>query len=122
MFSSSPRMKYPALLLATLLTTSAFAEEERVAKAMPATTRDITTQLQIFLDQQLFGPGKIDGRPGEFCTKALMRYQRAHGLPVTGRLDENIPLDSVFPVYITYTIAEGDLKFTGEVPKEPKDQ
>src|SRR5687767_8625189 len=31
-------------------------------------------RLQIFLDRQLFGPGKLDGRPGEFTTKALQRY------------------------------------------------
>ncbi len=98
------------------------ADEPPVAKAMPVAQQDVTTQLQIFLDQQLFGPGKIDGRPGEFLTKALMRYQRAHGLPETGKLNENIPLDSVFPVYTVYTITEGDLKFIGEVPKEPKDQ
>lgn len=98
------------------------AEDLPVAKAIPITQRDVTTQLQIFLDQQLFGPGKIDGRPGEFCTKALMRYQKAHGLPVTGKLDDNIPLDSVFPVYVDYTLQERDLKYVGDVPKEPKDQ
>ena len=54
---------------------------------------DHLAQLQIFLDQQLFGPGKIDGRPGEFTTKALIRYQRAHGLPETGKLEAHIPLD-----------------------------
>ncbi|MGB8168275.1 MAG: L,D-transpeptidase family protein [Chthoniobacteraceae bacterium] len=112
------------LLLALSLTCAVLhaAEEPPVAKAIPITQRDVTTQLQIFLDQQLFGPGKIDGRPGEFVTKALVRYQRAHGLAETGKLDENIPLDSVFPVYTTYTIEERDLKFIGEVPTEPKDQ
>jgi lipoprotein-anchoring transpeptidase ErfK/SrfK len=117
-------MKKTLLLATTLLTASLLHAQDDlpVAKAIPITQQDVTTQLQIFLDQQLFGPGKIDGRPGEFCTKALMRYQRAHGLPETGRLDENIPLDSVFPVYTVYTITDGDLKFIGEVPKEPKDQ
>ncbi len=109
------------LLLASALAHAA-EEEPPVARAMPVTQRDVTTQLQIFLDQQLFGPGKIDGLPGEFVTKALVRYQRAHGLPETGKLDANIPLDSVFPVYTTYTIEDRDLKFIGEVPKEPKDQ
>ena len=93
-----------------------------MAKAMPVSQHDVTTQLQIFLDQQLFGPGKIDGRPGEFVTKALNRYQRAHGLPETGKLDENIPLDSVFPVYTTYTIEERDLKFVGEVPRSQRNR
>ena len=118
-------MKKFLIILIIALTTSAGsrAEEEMpVAKAMPMATRDVTTQLQIFLDQQLFGPGKIDGRPGEFVGKALKRYQRANGLPQTGVLDANIPLDSVYPVYTFYTIQEGDLKFVGDLPKEPKEQ
>jgi lipoprotein-anchoring transpeptidase ErfK/SrfK len=114
-------MKFSPLLLVLALTASAVAEEN-VAKAVPATTRDITTQLQIFLDQQLFGPGKIDGRPGEFLSKALLRYQRAHGLPETGVLDQNIPLDSVYPVYTFYTITDADLALIGPCPTKPEEQ
>jgi lipoprotein-anchoring transpeptidase ErfK/SrfK len=84
--------------------------------------RDVTTRAQIFLDQQLFGPGKIDGRPGEFYKKALKRYQRAQGLPETGEVDANIPLDTVFPVYTTYTIQEVDLKSIGDTPGKPSEQ
>ena len=115
---------FPTLLAAALTAaTSAFGQDDPpVARAQPVSERDITTQLQIFLDQQLFGPGKIDGRPGEFMTKALIRYQRAHGLPESGKIDANIPLDSVYPVYTFYTIQEGDLKFVGECPSEPADQ
>ncbi len=57
MFSSPLRMKILSLALALALPVCAVAQEQ-VAKALPATTRDITTQLQIFLDQQLFGPGR----------------------------------------------------------------
>jgi lipoprotein-anchoring transpeptidase ErfK/SrfK len=111
------------LLLTTLAGFSVNAEEEpKIAKAVPVETRDVTTQLQIFLDQQLFGPGAIDGRPGEFVGKALKRYQRAHGLPDTGILDENIPLDSVFPVYTHYTIKPEDFKFVGPYPTKPSEQ
>lgn len=97
-------------------------DEPKVARAEPVAERDVTTRAQIFLDQQLFGPGKIDGRPGEFFTKALKRYQRAHGLPETGQIDANIPLDSVFPVYLIYTIQEGDLKYVGDTPSKPEEQ
>ena len=97
-------------------------DEPPVARAEPVAERDVTTRAQIFLDQQLFGPGKIDGRPGEFFTKALKRYQKAHGLPETGQVDANIPLDSVFPVYTIYTIQEGDLKYVGELPSKPAEQ
>jgi lipoprotein-anchoring transpeptidase ErfK/SrfK len=96
--------------------------EPKVARAVPVAEIDVTTRAQIFLDQQLFGPGKIDGRPGEFYTKALKRYQRAHGLTESGEVDENIPLDSVFPVYTLYTIQKDDLKFIGDAPTKPSEQ
>ncbi|MEQ1860626.1 MAG: L,D-transpeptidase family protein [Chthoniobacteraceae bacterium] len=103
----------PAIVL-ILFVFAAHAQE--AARPGLVNEREVMTQLQIFLDQQLFGPGKIDGRGGEFTTKALWCYQRAHGLPPTGRLDANIPLDSVFPVYTEYTIREEDLKFVGDLP------
>src|SRR3954464_5629963 len=109
-------------LLLSISISARAAEEPPVARAEPVAERDVTTRAQIFLDQQLFGPGKIDGRPGEFFTKALIRYQRAHGLPETGRIDQNIPLDTVFPVYTLYTITESDLKFVGECPTKPEEQ
>jgi lipoprotein-anchoring transpeptidase ErfK/SrfK len=109
-------MLRPALFLVLCLLAAARAEE--AARPGLVNEREVMTQLQIFLDQQLFGPGKIDGRGGEFTTKALWCYQRAHGLPATGRLDENIPLDSVYPVYTEYTIREEDMKYVGHLPRE----
>ncbi len=88
-------------------------------KAKPVIT-DAQVQLQIFLDGKLFGPGKIDGLPGEFTTKALKRYQRANGLPETGT-PEGFPLDKIEP-YTTYTIQQGDLKFIGDSPTLPQEQ
>ena len=58
------------------------------------------------------------GSPANSLRKALIRYQRAHGLPETGKVDANIPLESVFPVYTFYTIQEGDLKFVGDSPDQ----
>jgi len=112
-----------SLALLTIACQGALAEDEPpIARAGLVMDRDIQTQLQIFLDQQLFGPGKIDGRGGEFTTKALIRYQRAHGLEETGKPDEKIPLDSVYPVYTIYTIQESDRKFVGDSPSQPSAQ
>lgn len=124
MFSFTPRCAFAALSLALLVPAASAAPdgEPHIARAEPVSVTDVTTRTQIFLDQQLFGPGKIDGRPGEFLTKALIRYQRAHGLAETGKVDRNIPLDSVFPVYTTYTFTEGDMKFIGECPTKPAEQ
>lgn len=79
-------------------------------------------QLQIFLDTHLFGPGKLDGRPGEFTSKALKRYQRAQGLPETELESHTLDLSSVPQVYTTYTIREEDLNQVGEVPSQPSAQ
>src|SRR5215207_7060675 len=68
-------------------------------------------RLQIFLDAQLFGPGKIDGRPGDLTTKALKRYQRSRGVPETEVETHTVDLSSVAQLYTTYTIREEDLKF-----------
>ena len=103
---------------------AAAANDNQVARAEPAGEREITTRLQIFLDQQNFGPGKIDGRPGEFTLKALGRYQLAHGLTVTSKLADacQLPLDSVYPIYTTYTIKDEDLKHVGNAPHKPAEQ
>jgi lipoprotein-anchoring transpeptidase ErfK/SrfK len=114
------RFKFLSLIL--LLPGLCLAQEPPIAKAVPATRRDITTQLQIFLDQQLFSPGKIDGSPGEFLSKALRRYQRAHALPETAVLDATIPIDTVYPVYTFYTFKDEDLKFVGPSPTKPEEQ
>ena len=44
-----------------------------------ALTPDMLTRLEIFLDSRSFGPGKIDGKAGEFVELALSRYQMAQG-------------------------------------------
>ena len=112
-------MKYSAL---TLLTASAFLNV--LAQGEMKTSSKIEepmVQLQIFLDQKLFGPGKIDGRGGEFTNKALKRFQKATGLPETGT-PEGLPLDTINPVYTTYTVQQGDLKFIGNCPTTPQEQ
>ena len=87
----------------------------------PEPVEDIL-RLQIFLDTHLFGPGKVDGRPGEFTIKALKRYQRAHGLPETELATHTLDLSSVSQSYTTYTIRPEDLKFVGDLPRQPSAQ
>ncbi|HEY1081660.1 MAG TPA: peptidoglycan-binding domain-containing protein, partial [Prosthecobacter sp.] len=87
----------------------------------PEPVEDIL-KLQIFLDTQLFGPGKVDGRPGEFTTKALKRYQKAHGLPETEMETHTLDLSSVTETLTTYTIRTDDLKFVGDLPSQPSAQ
>ncbi len=89
--------------------------------------RDRLTQLQIFLDNANFGPGKIDGRWGEFTRKSLTRYLRANGEDApefTETAPDPFPVDvaSINPIYTTYEIQQSDLDSLGSVPSEPAEQ
>ena len=44
-------------------------------------TGEDAVRLQIFLDQQLFGPGVIDGKPGRFTVLAVNAWNEANGHP-----------------------------------------
>jgi len=103
-------------------TADASSSTEHVARAGLVNEREIVTRLQIFLDQQNFGPGKIDGRWGEFTGKAIVKYAKCHGLEVSPKIYEQLPLDSVYPVYTTYTIAQQDLKWVGPTSNKPAEQ
>lgn len=110
----------PSLLLFLAFTSASAVIPDPLPKA-PEPVEDIL-RLQIFLDTQLFGPGKVDGRPGEFTTKALKRYQQAHGLPETDLGAHTIDLSSVPQAYTSYTIREEDMKFIGDLPLQPSAQ
>ena len=81
-----------------------------------------TLRLQVFLDRQGFSPGILDGRPGLFLTKAVARWQQAHGLAVTGIPDHEADLPPDQPTLVPYTIAARDQGFVGPCPTEPADQ
>src|SRR5258707_2066354 len=89
--------------------------------ALPNYDEETATRLQIFLDNSDFGPGKIDGRMGEFFRKALISYKHAHALPKTGAVDSWL-LDQVPVTYTSYTIKPDDLKFVGPAPSKPEEQ
>jgi lipoprotein-anchoring transpeptidase ErfK/SrfK len=113
----------PLLVLSFALTTALVAQPV-IPDPLPPAPEPIEDilKLQIFLDTQLFGPGKLDGRPGEFTTKALQRYQRAHGLPETTMETHALDLTSVPQAYTTYTIRPEDLAFVGYLPRQPSAQ
>src|ERR1700751_866137 len=100
------------------------SDQPSVPRAEPAAPQEILTRLQIFLDQHSFGPGKIDGRWGEFTAKALVRYQIANGQKPTGQIDSDLQqqLAKIFPIYTTYTITDQDQKEFGNIPYKPAEQ
>ena len=89
--------------------------------ALPNYDEETSVKLQIFLDNNYFGPGKIDGRMGEFFGKALIHYKRAHGMPETGTVDSWL-IDQVPEAYTNYTIPEEALNFVGETKSKPSEQ
>jgi lipoprotein-anchoring transpeptidase ErfK/SrfK len=93
----------------------------QIFAALPNYDEETSTRLQIFLDNNDFGPGKIDGKMGEFFRKALISYKHAHGMRETGFVDQRL-LDQVPVTFTTYTIREDDLKFIGPVPTSYEEQ
>jgi hypothetical protein len=53
------------------------AKEPYVADVGKPASGEEAVRLQIFLDQHLFGPGFIDGKPGRFTAKAVYAYNRS---------------------------------------------
>ncbi len=101
------------VLLAAVLAGCATVQPTKTTRKQ---SRDSEVQLQIFLDERHFGPGVVDGRSGEYTTKALDRYNAAHGLPA-GTLPD---LTGIAP-YRTYVIEPEDLAVLGTMAVEPVD-
>src|SRR5437016_14565616 len=89
--------------------------------ALPNYDEETATRLQIFLDNSDFGPGKIDGKMGEFFRKGLVSFKLARALPVTGVVDQWM-LDQVPQTFTTYTIIGDDLAFVGNLPTAHDEQ
>jgi peptidoglycan hydrolase-like protein with peptidoglycan-binding domain len=92
-----------------------------VKKQPTAREREMLLRVQIFLDGELFSPGKLDGLPGEFTDKAVSRFQKAHGLDETGTF-HNLPISRSESPYAEYTIRPEDRKFVGSLPARPEEQ
>lgn len=84
----TPLHRYGNVVTAPLLS------PEKKEPEAPFTSAADITQLQVYLDNEDFGPGKIDGRRGEFTEKALSHFAKAHEL---GTLSLNASLYNRLP-------------------------
>lgn len=83
---------------------------------------------QVALDRLGFSSGVIDGKEGKNYSAALKGFQEAHGLPVTGQLDEatgkalkqQSPDPATQRIRIPAAFAQGP--FTPNIPDNPSDQ
>jgi lipoprotein-anchoring transpeptidase ErfK/SrfK len=97
------------------------AVEKTIPVALPNYDEETSVKLQIFLDNNDFGPGKIDGRMGEFFGKALIHYKKAHGMAATGAVDTWL-LDQVPDTYTSFTIPPEAENFVGATASKPAEQ
>src|SRR6266542_758191 len=121
--------------IVALLISGAAAPASARKKAAGKPTRhkaeiEAATRLQIFLERANFSPGKIDGHYGDFTWKALALYRESRGeqpqtLPPPGKTKSGVAPDvtgldlaSVDPVFIPYTVTEGELQSVGPLPSE----
>jgi len=93
----------------------------KVFVALPNYNEETATRLQIFLDNSDFGPGKIDGKMGEFFRKALVSFKHARAQLETGVVDQWM-LDQVPQTYTAYTIKADDLAYVGDLPSDHPSQ
>jgi len=117
-----------AVFAATSLTGfNLFKRKPKVAGPPEAGERDLITQIQIFLDTQNFGPGKIDGSLGEFTYKAVNLYNAARGAAPEDLGNWHTVIEeakSAIPhPYAAYQIKEADFKFiNADLPDKPEEQ
>jgi len=115
------RHHFPLPSVATSLLT--FCLVAALHSAAPYALADYTwsekiTELQIFLDRANFGPGKIDGQPGEFTDKALAAYKKSHEEEKDGKL--KLPKDT--PLFTTRRVTDSDLAQVGPMGINPEEQ
>ena len=82
---------------------------------------------QVLLDSAGFSPGVIDGRNGTSFTQAVRGFQEAHGLQVSGKLDNptrQALLAQGRPSTIMVKLGADDVSgpFVYPFPKKPEDQ
>jgi lipoprotein-anchoring transpeptidase ErfK/SrfK len=76
---------------------------------------------QLALEREGFSPGLIDGNPGRKTALATAHFQRANGLPATGKLDPaTSALLRIDPdgALATYTIQDADAALVAPPPKK----
>jgi lipoprotein-anchoring transpeptidase ErfK/SrfK len=87
-------------------------------KAVRAIDLEKTLRLQVWLDRQNFGPGKIDGKGGEFTSKAEAIYNEAHPEAL---VHGAAPADFADLTLTDYTVRDEDWQHVGVLP-ESKDE
>lgn len=68
------------------------------ASVQTSATERTPKEIQAALSQKGFNPGAVDGLWGKKSARALMEFQKSHGLPATGKIDD-VTVSALFPEY-----------------------
>ena len=100
-----------------------FLKRTRFAPEPAATEKETITLVQIYLDEKMFGPGKIDGRLGQFTRSAVAHYNFGFGLEEDdwGRVIRESKKGNK-KAYAEYILRDSDFNFISIVPFEPENQ
>lgn len=103
------------------------AQDLGPAKSDPSVPKDRETilRIQIFLDRELFCPGKVDGAIGEFTYKGVVNYNYSHG--VADVYDWTRVIEDAYravPVlYAAFKVKEDLMQYVdGTLPQKPEEQ
>lgn len=98
-------------------------------KAWDSPERQAALKIQLFLDEQGFGPGKIDARWGGFTEKAAQRWNESDaGTKIALLEDGGLDLERVDKIPFSgnlttsYTVTEKDSSLLGAMPEEPEEK
>ncbi|GHC45315.1 L,D-transpeptidase family protein [Roseibacillus persicicus] len=86
--------------------------------------RDAAVRVQILLDQKMFGPGFIDGKPGTFTKRAVAAYNRSMGRAEDDLVAIQLEADAlVSATYVTATVPRDAKRFVNaKLPTKREEQ